>query len=188
MFKLIGVIFLLFNQVAIAENRLIIDKNDKLDFKCEAAINEDNVKFYFIDEAKRYKQGLIWNKETTSAIEYSWIVYMKKEFGINGSAYNGIDLSVRYFSRNDEEEVGDIAKLISISEVNSFGYSSDGFMPININRDSLNATIENDDLILTLDRNPNTSFIFDSYPSNAHFWVLADGENPRRCLARIKKK
>ena len=178
---------LLFDQAAVAENRLVISQNDKPDFKCEAVFKEGIAKFYFINEAGRYQRGLEWNKETKSAIEYSWIIYFKKEYEINSKVYNGIDISVRYFSKNAKKENGDLARLISLSEVNSFGYSSNGFVSINIDSDSFNVVVENEDLILTVHRKPDTSFIFNDYPDNAHFWVIADGETPRKCLVRICK-
>jgi hypothetical protein len=188
MLKMIKLILpLMVSQPLVAGNRLIIDDNDKMDFECKVELEENVTKFYFIDEVNRYKDGLEWNKDAASAMEYSWLIFLDKQYETNGVIYSGVDFGLRYFSRDAEKENGDLAALIRRSELGAYGYNEASFMPINIGNDSLNAVIENEDIVLTLNRKPETAFIFDNYPRYIHFWVIADGEIPRKCLARICK-
>lgn len=180
---------LVFVQYAVSDDRLKIKPSETHDFNCKAIVVNDIAKFYFMDEINYYKNELRWNSNDNSAIEYSWSIYFEKEYIREGNRYNGIDIGVRYFLLGKEEKYkGPIDKLINASKIISFGYLENGsFVPIYLPSSKLEVNIANTDIVFSMKKSKETSFIFDNFPEVANFWVLHAGDKPRKCLSRIER-
>jgi len=185
-YSAVGFFIILFNtQAASAENRLIIGDNESPGFSCEAILEKDTAKFSFIDEAVIYENGLTWNDDPSSAIEYSWLVFFNEEY-IDGSVvYKGFDIGIRYFARDDAPSKGTLLELFSISDIHGFAYENNNFIPIYFDNNDLNANIVSSNVELVLRRGSSTAFFFNAPPEQAYFWVLDNKRPPRKCLAKI---
>ncbi|MCF6264819.1 MAG: hypothetical protein L3J24_14700 [Xanthomonadales bacterium] len=175
-------------QVVIAGNRLIIGDSESYDFSCEAILEKDTVKFVFIDEVNQYKTPITWNNNPNSAIEYAWFVFFDEEYTHDGVVYEGYDIGVRYFTRDDAPSKGALIELFSISDISGFAYRKNHFIPIYINKSDLTVNIVGSNVELVLRLASSTSFFFNSKPEKANFWVLGNNKRPRKCLTKIVRK
>lgn len=186
--KLLLIVFLLtlLNlQTLAAENRLIINTTDPYDFRCEAVVEGDTARFYFLDERVVYKDGITWNNNSSSAIEFTWLVFFDEKYISNNIVYKSFDIGVRYYAQDGAPKRGSLQSLFDISDLHGFAYEDDAFYPINFNTDSLDVKIIYDDVVLLLNRNKSTEYFFKNPPQKAHFWVIDNKYRLRRCLAKV---
>lgn len=178
------ILLMLSSQFVLSDNRLLITDNDDEDFSCLAEIKNNYAEFTFIDEAKRYKDGITWNSESSSAIEHQWLVFFSNDKKQSGSA-GEFDIGVRHFSRSGKKTHGALSDLFEISQTLGFNYGGDGmFLPIFLSKQDLTAAVQKENIVIRL--NNSSPVFFDIKSNSANFWVMVNGEEPRKCKSEIK--
>lgn len=184
--KVVFIILLSSSFVVHSEQRLTIVDGLPNDFDCKVEINDSVARFYFINEVSKYKNGITWNKDVRSATEYSWLVYFDKSYVINEKAYEGVDVGLRYFSRDEAERNGALEKLIDESELYAFGYINEYYFPLEIfGHGDLSVELKGDDLVISVAKSNDSCIVYDNFPDNAFFWVIEAGGEVRKCSAKI---
>ena len=166
-------------------SRLIVDANAPADFKCVAELEKDSAMFLFLNEAKLYKDGLLLNDHSSSAIEFAWLVYFDEKYIRGDDVYQGFDVGVRYYTKKEEPKQRTLKELFDLSEIHGFAYGEKYFARIYFGN-ALTAKVIDSDVVLLLRRSPSTAFFFDNPPKYANFWVIANKKQPRKCLAKVK--
>jgi hypothetical protein len=177
--------FIIISGLVVADERLTIKADQANDFECSVIVKSDIAEFYFSNEVSRYPSETEWNVKKGSAIEYSWFVYFDVRNTSKDLPYKGIDFGVRYFINKSGMRTGTIDQLVKDSDKFSFRYFDDGsFAPTYF--EELSVEMEGLDLVLKLKKSDKTSFVFDLLPNEANFWVIVQGEMPRKCRSVIQ--
>lgn len=169
----------------VSASRLEIPPGTEDDFGCKIESNDRYISFEFFDVFSRKDTAAKWNYSVGSAIEYAWLIYGDLPHEHNGQMFEGIDFGLRYFRTNEPVKKGPIDNLLSESELVLFRHSSEGFfLPIEMPAGSASYKREDGNLILILNKNKHTAFVFNALPATLNFWVFNPSGTYKTCLLK----